>query len=476
MSRRLTLPTHGTARGSSGSAGTVTAIVDVTVWTGQVWQPHTDVLLADGRVSALVPHDPARMLGAGAGGVVDGVVDGSGGHLIPGFTNAHTHVQQALCRGVGEGQPLLAWLLAVGESMAAVTPERAYVATVAAALEGLLSGTTTLVEHAWPHTDGAVLAAVRAGLADVGVRAVLGVGVADRADPTRRWGFDPTLMKPVEAVLEDVDRLREQTEGTRTAAALAVPNPRCLTALGMKQVRGYADEHGLTTMIHLSETGTDDAMCREHAGVGAVEYLAGADFLSDRLLAVHGVELSAADLATLGRHGVAVAWNPVSNMRLGSGVAPVRAMLDAGVAVGIGVDGAGSNDRQDMLETLRAGAYVQRAHAKRADVFDAAQMLALACDGAATALGVEHGSDPGGSATGAPGGVVPGRAADLTLLRFDRDFATLPVTDPGASLLTTGTPRIVDTVLVGGEVVVTDGRSTRIDVAALTRDLVHLGG
>ncbi len=436
----------------------VHTISDVTVWTGAAWRPHTDVLITDGVVTAVRHHVP------GAAG--PGVLDGAGGHLIPGFVNTHTHVQQSLCRGVGEGRPLLEWLLAVGEAMTAVTPERAYLAAVAAALEGLLSGTTTLVEHMWPHPDPEVHDAVLAALSDVGVRAVLGRGVADREDPTRRWGFDPRLIQPLDTALADTDRLAAAA-GDRIALGLAIPNARSMTIGGMRTAAAFARDRDLTVMIHLSETGTDDAMCRANARLSAIDYLAEGGLIGERLLAVHGVELDANARRALSAGGAAVSWNPVSNMRLGSGVAPISELLADGVAVGLGVDGAGSNDRQDMLETLRAGAYVQRACARRADLFDIGSMLAIACDGAARALGLP--------VVPAPGGVSVGRLADLTLLRFDRDFACLPVSDPGATLLTCGTPRIVDTVLVDGNVVVTDGRSALIDVEALTAALVALG-
>ncbi len=436
----------------------IDTISDVTVWTGAAWRPHTDVLITDGVVTEVRDHVP--------GTAGPGVLDGVGGHLIPGFVNTHTHVQQSLCRGVGEGRPLLEWLLAVGEAMNAVTPERAYLAAVAAALEGLLSGTTTLVEHMWPHPDPEVHDAVLAALSDVGVRAVLGRGIADREDPTRRWGFDPRLIQPLDTALADTDRLAAAA-GDRITLGLAVPNARSMTIEGMRTAAAFARDRDLTVMIHLSETGTDDAMCRANAGLSAIDYLAEGGLIGERLLAVHGVELDAHARRALSAGGVAVSWNPVSNMRLGSGVAPVRELLADGVAVGLGVDGAGSNDRQDMLETLRAGAYVQRAHARRADLFDIGSMLAIACDGAARALGLP--------VAPTPGGVSVGRLADLTLLRFDRDFACLPVSDPGATLLTCGTPRIVDTVLVGGDVVVADGRSARIDVDALTAALVALG-
>ncbi|MDZ7930836.1 MAG: amidohydrolase family protein [Rhodococcus sp. (in: high G+C Gram-positive bacteria)] len=143
----------------------------------------------------------------------------------------------------------------------------------------------------------------------------------------------------------------------------------------------------------------------------------------------------------------------MSNMRLGSGVAAVPDMLAAGLHVGLGVDGAASNDTQDMLETLRVGAYVQRAVNKKADLFGFGAMLDIASGGANSALGLPPRS----------GGISVGDVADLTMVRFERDFACLPVRDPGASLLTTGTRQVVDTVWVDGEVVIRDGRSTRVD-------------
>jgi 5-methylthioadenosine/S-adenosylhomocysteine deaminase len=431
-----------------------TAVVDVTVWTGERWAEHQDVLLRDGTVVQVRDHVP------GTPGL-----DGTGGHLLPGFVNTHTHLQQATCRGVGEGQPLLAWLLSVGEHMAALTPRTAYLAAVAGALDGLRSGSTTLVEHMWPHPSEEVHDAVVRALEDVGVRATLGRGVADRVDATRRWGFDPRLVQPLDTVFEHVQRLVSRTAGSRTTVGLAVPNPRSLTPAGLRAVHEFAREHGMTTSIHLLETTTDDDMCREHAGVGAVEYLAAEGFLDDRTLTVHGVALGPADIATLAATGAAVSHNPISNMRLGSGVAPVLDLRAAGVPVGLGVDGAASNDRQDMLETLRLTAYLQRALHRRADALGFGDVVAMAVDGAGAALGLPR--RPGG-------GVTVGTPADLVLVRFDRDFGCLPVTEPGAALLTTGSPRVVDTVLVDGEVVLRDGRSTRIDEGVLTERLLGL--
>ena len=426
---------------------TPTVLADVTVHTGGGWQV-ADVVLDGGLVAAV----EARLGGTGAGG-----------HLLPGFVSTHTHLQQSLMRGVAEGAPLLEWLLAVGERSVAITPERAYLATVAACLEVLRSGTTTVVEHMWPHPSVEVHEAVLRGLQDTGIRAVLGRGVADRPDATRRWGFEPRLMQPLEEVLDHVDELRTAA-GPRVRPALAVPNPRSVTPEGMRRLREFAQQRDLTVSIHLLETTTDDVMCREHVGEGAVDFLDRHGFLWDRVLAVHCVELDQHGREVLAERGVAISYNPVSNMRLGSGVADVPGMLAAGIPVGLGVDGAASNDTQDMLETLRMGAYVQRAVARRADVFGFPAMLELATSGANSALGLPP----------SVGGVTPGNPADLVLVRFDRDFACLPVHDPGATILTAGTRAIVDTVWVDGEAVVRDGRSTRVDEAGLTRQLAAL--
>ncbi|MFF7983067.1 amidohydrolase family protein [Streptomyces sp. NPDC007901] len=427
----------------------IDTITDVCVWSGGRWLDTRDVHVADGRVTAVVG---ARELPRG-----QRVLAAAGGHLIPGLVNTHTHLHQARMRGIGEGEPLLSWLRTVGEETVALTPERAYAAAAAAATEALRSGTTTLVDHMWPNPSAEIHDAVLRALHDSGIRAVLCRGVADRADPSRKWGFDPRLMQQLDSALAHTDELVDATAGSRVSVGLAVPNPRSLTPAGMRQVRMYAEERDLPVSIHLLETATDDLMCREHTGQGAVEYLEAAGFLWERLLAVHCVELDAAGRAALARHGVGVSYNPLSNMRLGSGIAPVISMREAGLRVGLGVDGAASNDTQDILEAMRIGAYLQRAAHRQADLLGFAEMLAIAAGGANEVLGLDSRAD----------GVVPGARADLVLHRFERDYACLPVRDPGATLLTCASSRTVDTVLVAGEAVVWDGRSARLSEAFL---------
>ncbi|NUU21385.1 MAG: amidohydrolase family protein [Streptomycetaceae bacterium] len=445
----------------AASTESVTLIRGATVWSHGAWLPDHDIQLENGRVVAVTPTGSRPVAAVSP---ASSRIDARGAFVIPGLVNTHTHLHQAVMRGIAEGEPLIRWLRHIAEGTVRLTPDQAYAAALAASVEALRSGTTTLVEHMWPHPDCEVHDAVFQALDDAGIRAVVCRGVADRPDETRRWGFEPRLMEPLPRVLEHVDALAKRAGGLgadRIAVGIAVPNVRSLTPDGLRTVRAFADDRAMPVSIHLLETETDEEMCRAHAGVGAVEYLERAGFLWDRLLAVHCVRLDAAGQRALARNGVAVSYNPLSNMRLGSGIAPVPEMLAAGLRVGLGVDGAASNDTQDMLETLRIGAYVQRAATRRADLLAFPEMLALAANGANRALGLEE----------RPHGVAPGMQADLAVIRFERDLGCLPVTDPGAMLLTTGSGRVVDTVLVAGEPVIADGRSTRIDEQALTERL-----
>ncbi|WP_067567093.1 amidohydrolase family protein [Nocardia acidivorans] len=436
-------------------------IGDVTVYAatdqGPQWVSGQDVVIEDGRIVAIGP-------GAADTGSESPRADGRVGHLIPGFVNTHTHLQQSILRGAGEGLPLLEWLHCVGEFTVAATPQQTYLAALAGGLELLRSGVTTVVEHMWPSPSDRVHTAALRALRELGIRVVFGRGVADRPDPTRKWGMDPRLVQPLSEVFAHIDQLDKDLAGSRISTALAVPNPRCLTPEGMAAVREYADATGKTISIHLLETDTDEDMCRLHADCSAVDYLDAGGLLGERTLAVHCVRLDEYGRARLAERGVSVSYNPLSNMRLGSGVAPIPDMLAAGIGVGLGVDGAASNDTQDMLLALRMGAYLQRAQHKRADLLGFHDMMRLATRGAARALG-----DPATHS-----GLAVGDRADLTLIRFDRDFACLPARDPGAMLLTTGSPRVVDTVWVDGEPVIRDGRSTRVDERELVRQLTGM--
>jgi 5-methylthioadenosine/S-adenosylhomocysteine deaminase len=317
----------------------------------------------------------------------------------------------------------------------------------------------------WPHPSHEVNEAIIQALEDSGVRAVFCRGVADRIDPERRWGFEPRLVEPLDDQLAHVEGLIARQAGSRVRIGLAPPNPRVLTPEAMRAVRELAERHELCVSVHLLETTLDEDAYREHERCGVVEFLDRHDFLWDGFLGVHCVNVSSRDRVRLAARRAGVSYNPVSNMRLGSGIAPIPELLAAGVPVGIGVDGAASNDTQDMLETLRVGAYLQRARLRDPAVLGAAEMIAMATDGANATIGAER----------RPDGVQPGMQADLVVLDFLSDLASVPVVDPATTLLTQASSRAVETVVVDGAIVIADGRSTRLDEQALIRDVQRLG-
>jgi cytosine/adenosine deaminase-related metal-dependent hydrolase len=429
-----------------------------TVWSDRSWKDDHDVIVVDGVVDAVRPSGFERSLNS----VPGRAIDARDAFVIPGFVNTHTHLFQVLLKGIGDGRPLNEWLTIVGDAILHLTPEDAYAAAILGGVEALQSGTTTIVDHMYPHPDRNVYDALIRGLNAVGIRAIVGRGVADRADPSRRWGFIPELVEPLDNALEHVEMLVESCGGpdSRVMIAFAPPNPRCLTPVAMKELRSASEARGIPVSIHLCESRMDDMVCLQEAGVGAVEYLHQHDFLWERLLAVHCCYVDEGGRRTLKGSGAGVSHNPVSNMRLGNAIAPVREFLDAGVPVGLGTDGAASNDTQNMMETIKLAAFAQRARLENAAALGAREVFELATFGGNGTLGLPAPVD----------GVVPGARADLVILRFDNALSSVPVIDPLVSLVTSGSPSAVETVMVGGDVVIRDGGSTRVEQASLASD------
>jgi 5-methylthioadenosine/S-adenosylhomocysteine deaminase len=428
-----------------------------TVWSGRTWKGGYDIAVSEGVVESVTP---SRYGGSRSGFPV--AIDARDAFVIPGFVNTHSHLFQVLLKGIGDGRPLHEWLTVVGDAILRLTPEDAYSAAQLGGLEALQSGTTTIVDHMYPHPDRDVYDALIRGLIAVGIRAIVGRGIADRADESRRWGFIPELVEPLDNALEHVDLLVRAcgSPDSRVTIAYAPPNPRCLTPLAMRELRSASDAHAIPISIHLCESRMDDMVCRQEAGMGAVDYLQQNDFLWDRLLAVHCCYVDEEGRRLLKGSSAGVSHNPVSNMRLGNAIAPIREFLDEGVPVGLGTDGAASNDTQNMIETMKLAAFAQRARLEDAAALGADDVFDMAVSGANDTLGLP-----------APrNGIAPGARADLVVLRFDKTLSSVPVIDPTVSLIASAGPTAVETVMVGGDVVLREGRSTRVDQSSLVPD------
>jgi 5-methylthioadenosine/S-adenosylhomocysteine deaminase len=400
------------------------------------------VVVVGGRIVAVGPFAELRAQHPAALVVGDGT-----GILVPGLVSCHGHFSEALVSGIGETHTLWEWFVHVaGPIEPCVTREMALVGTLLRGAEMALSGITTVADMMCiapgpePVTPGVV-----EGLERLGLRGDVSYGAAD--DPNPR----------------PLDRVVAEHEALAAAAAAA---RRSRFRVGLATVPTSSDEliaataalvaeHG-RLHVHLNEVREEVTQSRTARGMTSIAYAARAGLLDAQVLAAHCVWLDDGDVALLREHDVAVAHNPVSNMILASGVCPVPRLLREGVTVGLGVDGPASNDSQDMLETMKTAALLQKVHHLQAGALTAREVLHMATIGGARALGL----------AAEIGSLEPGKAADLVL--FPEHSPSLAnIHDPYQKLVYCASVRDVAQVWVAGEPVVVDGRVQRVDVAAL---------
>jgi 5-methylthioadenosine/S-adenosylhomocysteine deaminase len=422
-----------------------------------------DVLIDGQRISAVGPH-----LASAAN---TEILDAAGFLVIPGFANAHTHAHNNLLRGLA-GRWTLEDLLNHGPALNANrTPEDHYVSAALGAVEMLKTGCTGAYDlfMGLPAPGPEDAEAIARAYDDVGMRAVIAPAVADLVfyntvpgllellpKPLRQT-VDSIRSAPTEGLLrlsEDILRRWPSTSGGRIRAALAPTIPTQCTEAFLQGCARLAREHGALLHTHLAESKVQAIASQKRWGKTAVAHLEELGLLGPRFVGAHGVWLTADDIKRLGDAGAAIAHNPASNLRLGSGIAAVREMLEGGVTVGLGTDGAMSSDNLNLFEAMRMAALVGNVRFPHDSTrwLQAAEVWSLATRGSARLLGL--GDDLGV--------VAPGRLADLVLLRSDSTFLR-PLNDALGSLVYAETGADVDTVLVGGRIVVRGGRVLTVD-------------
>jgi 5-methylthioadenosine/S-adenosylhomocysteine deaminase len=426
-----------------------------------------DVLVEGERITAIEPSVPPRT------GVEE--LDATDCLVIPGLINAHTHSHNLLLRGLA-GRWTLEDLLNHGPALNAHrTPDDHYVGAALSAIEMLRSGCTTAYElfMTVPAPTVEDLEAVARAYTDVGMRAVVAAAVADLLF----WDTVPGLMEllpkelrrrveeirvaPAAALLrlgEETIRRLDGAAGGRIRMALAPTIPTQCTDEFLAGCARLAIEHGVGVHTHLSESKVQAIAAWNRWGRTAVERLAELELLGPRFVGAHGVWLTGDDMRRLADAGAVVSHNPASNLRLGSGIAAVREMLDSGLTVALGTDGSMSSDNQNLFEALRLAALVGNVRFPHdtAHWVSAADVWRMATEGGARAVGLQ----------GHLGALEPGRQADIVLLRAD-STALRPMSDVLGSLIYVETGASVDTVVVGGRVVLRAGRVLGVDEARL---------
>ena len=403
------------------------------------------------------------------GTTADAVIDARGHAVLPGLVNTHHHMYQSLTRAIPAAQDaeLFGWLKTLYPIWAGLTPEMVQVSTQVAMAELLLSGCTTSSDHLYLYPNGVRLddsihAAQQIGMRFHAARGSMSVGES-------AGGLPPdSLVEAEPAILADTQRLIEQHHDHGRYAMLRVVAAPCspfsVSPGLMRDSAALARSLGTRLHTHLAENDHDIAYSQARFGMTPTEYAESVGWLGDDVWHAHCVKLDAAGIARFAATGTGVAHCPCSNMRLASGIAPVRRMLDAGVPVGLGVDGSASNDGAHLLGEARTAMLLARV-GKSLEAFGcdtgpaamtARHMLEVATRGGARVLGRDD-----------IGHLAPGMAADLALFDLRTlGFAGGAVHDPVAALLLCA-PAPAAYTIVHGRVVVRQGQLATLDLGPL---------
>jgi len=391
--------------------------------------------------------------------------------VVPGMVDAHVHSNENWFRGLWDNLPLEPWMLFSYSALAAPrqTPDEIYVRTLLGGIELLRSGATTVVDFLY-DTEEALEPVVRA-YRDLGLRALVAFAIADRAyhetvvldeglvprDLIDRLEREkpPSWDEWEQATRRAVERFHRPDEGISICPAPSGPQ-RCTDEL-LAGCAVLADELDLVIHIHVLETRMQALSGRRMYGRTLPEHLDSLGFLSPRVCFEHGIWLTPSDIELVRDRGVTVVHNPVSNMKLGSGICPVPELLAHGVNVALGTDGMCSNDGNDMFATLKTAALLHKLWEVDYEKWlGAEEAWAIATAGGAAAAGDRAGL----------GSLEPGRRADLVLLDLESLVFT-PLNDPLRQIALGSTTHAVDSVMVGGEWRLRDGRILGVDEPAV---------
>ncbi|WP_336694860.1 8-oxoguanine deaminase [Delftia acidovorans] len=421
-------------------------------------------LVADGPAvqwvgaTADLPPQYRRMVDEGTAQVLDM----RGRVVMPGLVNTHHHMYQSLTRAVPAAQDaeLFSWLTNLYMLWSHLTPEMVHVSTQTAMAELMLSGCTTTSDHLYLYPNGArlddsIAAAQQMGMRFHAARGSMSLGRS-------KGGLPPdAVVEEEEAILRDSLRLIQQYHDSARHSMLRVVlapcSPFSVTRELMRESAVLARAHGVSLHTHLAENDNDLAFSREKFGLTPAQYAESLGWVGPDVWHAHCVKLDAEGIALFARTGTGVAHCPCSNMRLASGIAPVRTMRDAGVPVGLGVDGSASNDGAHMLGEARQALLLQRVgHGPAA--MGAREALEIATLGGARVLGRDD-----------IGALAPGMSADFVAFDMSGVGYAGAGHDPVAALVFC-TPTDVSTSVINGRVVVRDGHLLTADLPrVLTR-------
>ena len=397
----------------------------------------------------------------------DQVIDLEGHLVLPGLVNTHHHLYQTLTRVLPAAQSsgLFDWLRALYPIWARMTPDHVRTSTRLGLTELALSGCTTAFDHQYLWPNGSRVDDQLEGAEPVGLRFHVSRGSMSLGESD--GGLPPdSVVESEDRILDDCQRVVAQyhdpNPGSMTRVVLAPCSPFSVTGELMTATAGLARELGVTMHTHLAETADEEEFCNDRFGKRPVEYMEEVGWAGSDVWYAHAVHVADSEVARMGASGTGVAHCPTSNMRLASGLAPVSRYLEAGVPVGIGVDGSASNDSSHLMAETRQALLLNRLGVApgvgQGEQMTARRALELATLGGAAVLGRRD-----------IGRLAPGMAADLIAFDLNRVEFAGAIHDPVAAVVMCS-PVTVDHSWVGGRRVVEDRRMVDVDVVGLVNE------
>ncbi len=387
--------------------------------------------LVDGRPQDVYVEEE-RIVEIGRHQEADHVIDGQDMACLPGLVNGHTHAAMTLLRGYADDMNLQDWLeQRILPMEAKVRPEDVFWGTKLACLEMIRSGTTTFNDMYFFMEEAA------RAVADMGLRAVLSYGIADLFDEVKA----ETELKATDGFL----RFVRQMGNPRVQAAVGPHAMYTVSSGTLSAAKSLAVDEGLKVHIHLAETEGEVEVSRERYGKGPVRALDEMGLLGDWLVAAHCVWLDERDTRVLGERGVSAIHNPTSNMKLAVGrTFPYSSLHSAGVTIGLGTDGAASNDNLDLFEEIKLACLLQKHDTGDATILPAREAWTMATQGGADALGLPTGR------------LEEGKLADLILIDL-KSPQLVPRHDLTSLLAYAANGSVVDTTICDGQILMRDG-------------------
>jgi 5-methylthioadenosine/S-adenosylhomocysteine deaminase len=365
-----------------------------------------------------------------------------GRYIFPGLINTHVHSFQTLLKGLETDRDLSVWLKKViAPSVATINEDDAYSAAVLSGLDGINSGTTTMVDYQYAQYKYALNPAAIKGYRDLGLRLVYARGIADTGV---QFGANPRELETLEAIRRDVTRLIQEfhrsDEGLVQIAIAPSAVWMCTPSL-LEWLADFSAEHNILITSHIGETEYDNQCSLEIHGMGDFQACKKYGLINHRMLMVHCIQLTEHEIESAADSGSSFSYNPVSNMYLASGCAPVKLMKKYGVAGSFGTDGAASNNNNDILETIKFGVLQAKSHFRDPMVFTAMDALEYATIDGARSLGMED----------EIGSLEQGKKADFFIFNPMCSARSVPCHDPVAGLVYASDTRNIESVFINGK-------------------------